>query len=288
MTKGTVLDGFTEAQLRYILIISALQDSSATLPSIAENMGVKKPSACRMIYQLKDMGVLKIDERLRFKRFFLTERGNSIAAVLEHQKYMIYRLLTQTLGTNTEIAQRQTERLIGKIEPEVVSLIEMKFNGFHEEECYDGRMPTYMSGCNSSEGSYLIPFKVLKADSDMISMGNKGFEHPCSLVFNNEKQEVYLKAKDIFYKSILGKCLYGRLNSMKFKEMDSGIFRDAKCQNATYRLPLSEIKCSYDAQGKVATGTLRIRVRATVGIFHMSEAEADLVLDLTTVAINSK
>ncbi|MGE4214218.1 MAG: hypothetical protein AB7E42_05520 [Anaerotignaceae bacterium] len=288
MKKGTVLDGFTEAQLKYILIISALQDSAATLPTVAENMGVKKPSACRMIYQLKDMGVLKIDETWQSKRFFLTELGNSVAAVLEHQKYMIYRLLTQTLGTSTEIAQRQTERLIGKIEPEVVTLMEMKFNGFHEEECCKENHYDTEWEDNPTEGSYFIPFKILKADSDMISMGNKGFEHPCILVFNNDKQEVILKAKDIFYKSILGKCLYGKLCAMKYKNRESGVFQEVECVNSTYKLPLNEMQCNYDAQGRVVTGVIRIMVQATVGVFHMSEAEADLVLNLTSVEINSK
>ncbi|MEA5085163.1 MAG: hypothetical protein VB018_13595 [Lachnospiraceae bacterium] len=286
--KGTVLDGFTEAQLKYILIISALQDSSATLPSVAENMGVKKPSACRMIYQLKDMGVLRIDESWQSKRFFLTDLGNGVAAVLEHQKYMIYRLLTQTLGTNTEIAQRQTERLVGKIEPEIVSLMEMKFNGFHEEECCNGKGYAGELQDNPQDGSYFIPFKILKADSDMISMGNKGFEHPCILVFNNENQEVVLKAKDIFYKSILGKCLYGKLCAMRYKDMESGLFQEAQCVNSIYKIPLSQMKCNYDANGKIITGTIRIMVQASVGVFHMSEAEADLMLDLTSVEISSR
>lgn len=286
--KSTVLDGFTEAQLKYILIISALQDSSATLPSVAENMGVKKPSACRMIYQLKDMGVLKIDESWQSKRFFLTDLGNSVAAVLEHQKYMIYRLLTQTLGTSAEIAQRQTERLVGKIEPEIVSLMEMKFNGFHEEECCKGKDYDAVWQDNPLDGSYFIPFKILKADSDMISMGNKGFEHPCILVFNNENQEVVLKAKDIFYKSILGKCLYGKLCAMRYKDRESGAFQEAQCANSIYKIPLSQMKCNYDAKGKIITGVIRIMVQASVGVFHMSEAEADLVLDLTSVEISSR
>ena len=286
--KGTVLDGFTEAQLKYILIISALQDSSATLPLVAENMGVKKPSACRMIYQLKDMGVLKIDESWQSKRFFLTDLGNSVAAVLEHQKYMIYRLLTQTLGTGTEIAQRQTERLVGKIEPEVVTLMEMKFNGFHEEECYRGKDYNEQWKDNPQGGSYFIPFKVLKADSDMISMGNKGFEHPCMLIFNNEKQEIVLKAKDIFYKSILGKCLYGKLCLMRYKDRENGDFKEAQCINSVYQIPLSQMKCNYDASGKIITGVIRIMVQASVGVFHMSEAEADLVLDLAAVDISVK
>jgi Mn-dependent DtxR family transcriptional regulator len=286
MKKSTVLDGFTEAQLKYILIISALQASSATLSAVAENMGVKKPSACRMIYQLKDMGVLKMDESVRSKRVFLTNLGDSIAAVLEHQQYMIYRLLTQTLGASTEVAQRQTEKLIGKLEPEVVSLMEIKFNGFHEESSFreedsDGQW------CETSEpGSYYIPFKIVKADSDMISMGNKGFEHPCILVFSNEKQEIVLKAKDIFYKSILGKCLYGKLSSMKYKNRETGMFQVAECTNSVYRLPLSEMKCKYDSQGRIVTGMIRIKAQATVGIFHMAEAEADLVLDLTSVEIS--
>lgn len=286
--NGTVLDGFTEAQLKYILIISALQDSSATLPSVAENMGVKKPSACRMIYQLKDMGVLKIDERWQSKRFFLTDLGNSVAAVLEHQKYMIYRLLTETLGTSTEIAQRQTERLVGKIDPEVVSLLEMKLSGFHDEECCKGKDYGAVLEENSKEGSYFIPFKILKADSDMISMGNKGFEHPCVLVFNNEKQEVVLKAKDIFYKSILGKCLYGKLCAMRYKDRESGDFLEAQCIDAIYKIPLSEMKCNYDTNGKIITGVIRIMVQASVGVFHMSEAEADLVLDLTSIEISCR
>lgn len=288
MKKGTVLDGFTEAQLKYILIISALQDSSATLPSVAENMGVKKPSACRMIYQLKDMGVLKIDESMRFKRICLTTLGNSIAAVLEHQQYMIYRLLTQTLGAGTQLAQRQTERLIGKLEPEVVSLMEMKFSGFHEEGSLKEKDYEVQWFENPEEGSYYIPFKIVKADSEMISMGNKGFEHPCVLMFSNDKQEVVLKARDLFYKSILGKCLYGKLSSMKYQNGESGIFQQLECKNSVYRLPLSEMKCKYDLQGKIVSGIIRIKAQATVGVFHMAEAEADLVLDLTAVEISSR
>lgn len=286
MKKNTILDGFTEAQLKYILIISALQASSATLPAVAENMGVKKPSACRMIYQLKDMGVLKMDESVRSKRVFLTDLGDSIAAALEHQQYMIYRLLTQTLGANTEVAQRQTEKLIGKLEPEIVSLMELKFNGFHEEGSFREKGLDGQLSENTEPGSYQIPFKIVKADSDKISMGNKGFEHPCVLVFSNEKQEIVLKARDIFYKSILGKCLYGKLSSMKYKNRENGKFQVAECINSVYRLPLSEMECKYDSQGRIVTGVFRIMAQATVGIFHMAEAEADLALDLTAVEIS--
>lgn len=288
MKKGTVLDGFTEAQLKYILIISALQDSYATLTGVSENLGVKKPSACRMIYQLKDMGVLKTDESTRFKRVFLTELGNSIAAMLEHQQYMMYRLLTQQLGTSSETAQRQAEKLLGKLEPEVVSLLEVKFNGFCEDVNFREKIYDAKEWKNSIEGNYFIPFKILKADSDMISMGNKGFEHPCVLVFNNEKQEVILKARDIFYKSILGKCLHGKLSSMKYKNRETDTFQPAECTNSIYRLPLREMKCKYDSQGKIISGAIRIRARATVGVFHMAEAEADLMLDLGSVEINSR
>ncbi|MDD3394749.1 MAG: hypothetical protein PHG19_08945 [Anaerotignum sp.] len=288
MKKRTVLDGFTEAQLKYILIISALQDSCATLTSVAENMGVKKPSACRMIYQLKDLGVLKTDESMHFKRVSLTELGNSIAATLEHQQYMIYRLLIQTLGASTEVAQRQTEKLIGKLEPEVVSLMEMKFSGFSEEGSVNEKVYDLKQWENPEDGSYFIPFKIVKADSDKISMGNKGFEHPCLLFFNNEKQEIILKARDIFYKSILGKCLYGKLSALKYKNIETGMFQLAECTNSVFKLPLSEMECKYDTQGKIVSGAFRIKARATVGVFHMSESEADLVLDLAYVEINSR
>jgi len=288
MKERTVLDGFTEAQLKYILIISALQDSYATLTGIAENLNVKKPSACRMIYQLKDMGVLKTDESNRFKRVFLTEFGNSIAAMLEHQQYMMYRLLTQQLGTDSETAQRQVEKLLGKLEPEVVSLLEVKFNGLCEEDGFREEIYDAKQWESPGDGSYFIPFTILKADSDMISMGNKGFEHPCILVFNNEKQEVVLKSRDIFYKSILGKCLYGKLSSMKFKNRKTDTYQSVECTHSVYRLPLSEMKCKYDSQGKIITGVIRIMARATVGVFHMAEAEADLVLDLTAAEINSR
>ncbi len=286
MKQGTVLDGFTEAQLKYILIISALQDSCATLTGVAENLGVKKPSACRMIYQLKDMGVLKTDESMRFKRVFLTDLGNSIAATLEHQKYMTYRLLIQTLGTSPELAQRQTEKLLGKLEPEVVSLLERKFGYFADEvSCKEqGYDANHMQ--SAEDGSTLIPFKIVKAGTDMISMGNKGFEHPCRLVFNNEKQEIVLKAKNIFYKSILGKCLYGKLSSMKYKNRETNEFQEVLCTDSIYRLPLSELNYKYDSQGRIVTGIIRIMARATVGVFHMAEAEADLVLDLTAVDIS--
>ncbi|MPN62487.1 hypothetical protein SDC9_210236 [bioreactor metagenome] len=48
------------------------------------------------------------------------------------------------------------------------------------------------------------------------------------------------------------------------------------------------MKCNYDANGKIITGTIRIMVQASVGVFHMSEAEADLMLDLTSVEISSR
>jgi|LSQX01.1.fsa_nt_gb DtxR family Mn-dependent transcriptional regulator len=103
----------------YLEAIFILQQScrGTRLTDIAEFLGVSKPSVSRAISTLKDAGLL---EHESYGTISLTKSGEEYAAMVLHRHKLIKRFLTETLGVDEVIAERDACRMEHVISPQTI------------------------------------------------------------------------------------------------------------------------------------------------------------------------
>lgn len=87
------------------------------LTDIAEFMGVSKPSVNRAVGNLKDAGLVSHET---YGVVSLTAKGKQRAAVVLRRHKLIKRFLTQTLGVEEDIAERDACRMEHVMSPKTI------------------------------------------------------------------------------------------------------------------------------------------------------------------------
>lgn len=101
----------TSAQIKYILAVYDLQTAGPVkLTRVAENLHVSKPSAHRMLGQLKDLGMITQDKRSVSS---LTDSGMEIAQRYAENFQLIHRFFIDTLHLDQGIAAENAGILLG-------------------------------------------------------------------------------------------------------------------------------------------------------------------------------
>ena len=128
---------------------------------------------------------------------------------------------------------------------------------------------------NLEDGKYQFAFTIYKLNKLEISMANDGFVHPGILEINNGKGNLILFPKEIEHESLLGNIiLKGQVESLKYM-LDQEFISSQNIKNS-YIIPIDRLKFHYCKEERILQTSIKIKVRANVGIIHMPESCAVL------------
>lgn len=134
-----------------------------------------------------------------------------------------------------------------------------------------------MLSANLGDGEYPFAFTVYKKDRVEISMANEGFYHPGILEIKSGYGQLIFKLKEVEHVSLTGKMiLKGKLEALKYEIENQ--FISSRFLRDNFILPISKLRFFYSKEERILQTSIKIRVKADVGIIHMPESEAILTI----------
>lgn len=260
----------TAAQQKYLLALYRLQITGVRQVDVANELGVSKASTHKIIHDLMEEGYIMRRNRCEI---YLSEQGQKLAEQLDD----LYTTVTQYLLNNLELegeqAQKEALDLALCMSPDFIDAFLRKI-----EDARTGRVVRSIEKQQLSEvlkeGIYQVPFQLLRQKEDKVSMGDKGFDHPCMLELRNGVCTLYLTLCDLTYRSVAGRILQGSLEHLWYYE--NGICKEAEITHQGCRIPVDQMQLQFDTHGNLRSGEINVRVRSSVGTFAMPESQARL------------
>ncbi len=264
----------TKTQLNYLMAIQRLRGGHVSLTGISEYLKVKKPTVSVALKKLEENGYIEKQEAHEMNEYVLTPKSQEIVNSLEPEKLEFISLFSDYLGMDYDVCNKQYIELCGLFDSEFIeALTKLRKNGYKMED-----KPKEMYGIKF--GEYNIPFRVVQCEEWGRSMGDKGFVHPARLIINDEKSEILLESKRIYYKSKNNQILHGELSDLSYLNTN-GEWIAAEKLNGKWVIPMSELLLKKDSIGRPMIGVVKIMVQATTG--KMPKSTADITFNLEMI-----
>lgn len=269
----------TKSQLNYIIAVKQLIGSESSQKYICEYLGVKKSTASIALRNLEDNGYITKQEKAGIKEYFLTDKSWKIIETIEVEKFEFMSLFNGLLGINMDLCTEEYGRVCGDFSFDFIKkLSEIRENGYcRSASAEDSDCGFY----GMAQGTYEIPFQVVRGCDGIPSMGDKGFVHPAKLVVDNDRQEIILESKQIYYRSKDAQMLKGKLSELYCQDSDMKWILSEKREENKWVIPVDKVLCRKDKFGRLSLGTVRIKAVATAKKMPESAAEITFNFKLT-------
>ena len=262
----------TKEKLAYLLFLYKQKETNCTVTRLAEEFGVSKSTFSRVLNIFyhenliiqKGKGILSTKGEKLAKNYFkdIAEIKlwlKNISNLSDEEAYQEALTLVLVLSNKTRynlISDLYNKKLFEKID---------------KIKSISGDMLTV----NLEDGKYQFAFTIYKLNKLEISMANDGFVHPGILEINNGKGNLILFPKEIEHESLLGNIiLKGQVESLKYM-LDQEFISSQNIKNS-YIIPIDRLKFHYCKEERILQTSIKIKVRANVGIIHMPESCAVL------------
>lgn len=126
--------------------------------------------------------------------------------------------------------------------------------------------------------SYFFPFIIYREhikNYNNVSMGNKGFEHPCELIVKDHEGMICLTAKTVSAESMSGgRKMDGRIQKMQY--LYDGKYRDSGMDGRYVYFPVTALNFISMGKGRdtLLHGSVCLKMQCSVGDMHMPESTA--------------
>lgn len=263
-------------RLRVLLAFLKEDAETCTVMGIARTLNEAKQTVSRIVIALEKDGLVDRSDR---RHPVLTEAGKRKALLYEERiKSSLNHLIYE--GVPIESAQNDACRWALYNTDETMAVIRSAEERYRVK--YELRDQARFSGevlCKAlKDGDYRFPFIIYREhvkDGSNISMGNAGFEHPCTLSVRNGVGTVLLRAVEVSANSAAtGLRMHGRIKNMKY--FDAGHFIGADQNGSILSFPAAALQFVNvgEGMGQVLHGAVCLKMQCTVGVIHMPESTA--------------
>lgn len=262
----------TKKQLNYLIAIRRLQHGFMSLTQISEYMDVKKPTAFMALKALEEKGYIIKEEYQDGNTYYLTDKACKVLDGFQKERFEFMALFYDRLGINRDICEKEYEALCGLLSEEFIEqLSAVRKSG---DNCYKQKHDKTGEYFGIPYGTYLLPFQIIQINSERLrSMGNKGFEHPATLILSEDRQDIVLKSKRITHAARDGKKMQGELVSLSYLDNYMNWVTIEKNNENDWIIPVSSILYQRSDTGRLSFGTLKIKAVASAVIMPESTAE---------------
>lgn len=210
----------TRFQIQLLLYFLEAEPKKRTVTDAARYFGKTKVSVTRTLDSLEKLGIV---ERTQARKTVLSHYGTKLAQKFQQQyqiaeRYMQYLDLTPLQAKNNALSA-----LLAGFSEEYLNRMQEQEERMYIKEVFAGRQN--FSGqelCDYlKDGSYFFPFVIYREhikNGNNISMGNRGFEHPCELIVKDHIGTIYLTIRTVSAPSALtGQLMEGRIKSLSYQ-----------------------------------------------------------------------
>ena len=267
----------TDLPMLVLLGLTSDNSKERTVTGIARLLKTEKYKVSRSIAELEKEGLA---DRSDSRDIRLTEKGLEKAKQFQERvdvsmSHLLYE------GMSVENAQHDAYVWSFRCTDEYLEIVRKGM-----ERCrvkYELRNSPTFSGdelCRHiGDGKILLPFLFYRENvhnsSNILSMANEGFEHPCTLAVENGIGKIFLRVKKMSAKSqINGQFLSGHVTNLKY--FIAGEFTEARYDGESYTIPAEAVSFVNVGEGisQVFHGTVCIQMDCTVGVQHMPTSRA--------------
>ena len=262
----------TKEKLAYLLFLYKQKETNCTVTRLAEEFGVSKSTFSRVLNIFYHENLI-----IQKGKGILSTKGEKLAKNYFKDIAEIKLWLKNISNLSDEEAYQEALTLVlvlsNKTRYNLISDLYKKklFEKIDKIKSISGDMLTV----NLEDGKYQFAFTIYKLNKLEISMANDGFVHPGILEINNGKGNLILFQKEIEHESLLGNIiLKGQVESLKYM-LDQEFISSQNIKNS-YIIPIDRLKFHYCKEERILQTSIKIKVRANVGIIHMPESCAVL------------
>ena len=258
----------TKEKLAYLLFLYKQKETNCTVTRLAEEFGVSKSTFSRVLNIFYHENLI-----IQKGKGILSTKGEKLAKNYFKDIAEIKLWLKNISNLSDEEAYQEALTLVlvlsNKTRYNLISDLYKKklFEKIDKIKSISGDMLTV----NLEDGKYQFAFTIYKLNKLEISMANDGFVHPGILEINNGKGNLILFPKEIEHESLLGNIiLKGQVESLKYM-LDQEFISSQNIKNS-YIIPIDRLKFHYCKEERILQTSIKIKVRANVGIIHMPES----------------
>ena len=262
----------TKEKLAYLLFLYKQKETNCTVTRLAEEFGVSKSTFSRVLNIFYHENLI-----IQKGKGILSTKGEKLAKNYFKDIAEIKLWLKNISNLSDEEAYQEALTLVlvlsNKTRYNLISDLYKKklFEKIDKIKSISGDMLTV----NLEDGKYQFAFTIYKLNKLEISMANDVFVHPGILEINNGKGNLILFPKEIEHESLLGNIiLKGQVESLKYM-LDQEFISSQNIKNS-YIIPIDRLKFHYCKEERILQTSIKIKVRANVGIIHMPESCAVL------------
>lgn len=264
----------TKEKLTYLLFLYDYNDKGYTITRIAQEMNISKSTISRVLNTFYQEGLL-----LEKGKGKLSFRGCQIAKKYKCDIYELAKWLQNSADFNEEQAYQEALLLVLTLTDEARRKL---VNNTRKERLFKliknvKEIRGDMLSANLGDGEYPFAFTVYKKDRIGISMANEGFYHPGILEVKLGQGQLIFKLKEVEHLSLSKKLiLKGKLESLQYEIENQ--FMSGHFLRDHFVLPISKLRFFYSKEERILQTSIKIRVKANVGVIHMPESEAILTI----------
>ena len=263
-------------QLRVLLSFLKEDHETCTVTGISKTLGEEKYTVSRVVAALEKEGLI---DRSDSRRPLLTAEGRRVAERYQERIHVTLNHLTFE-GVDLESAKQDAYHWALYNTDQTMEVLRNAEEQYRVK--YELRDRKSFGGAEISrrlkDGSYQFPFLIYREqvkDGRNLSMGNEGFEHPCTLSVHNGVGTVQIKAVEIRMRSKSGKgMLKGTVKNIKY--YDGADFIGADITGNIWSFPLKSLQFVNigNGIGQLLHGSVCLKITSTVGQIHMPESIA--------------
>lgn len=275
-----MVEGLTLLQLRILMCFLNAGPEGCSNSSLNKTLGIEKYTLSRVCLEMEKMGLI---DRTNIRRPVLTEKGQREAEFYaERMDTAISHLCYE--GVDVATAKQDAYYWALYNSEETMEVIRATEEMYRIK--YEMRNKSTFSGAElcklMRDGTYSFPFLIYREhvkDGDVLSMGNVGFESPCTMTVKNgvgTLQFHTVKASVISPRD--GIRMQGKVQKLKY--MQYGDYNTAELVGDVVSIPASSLKFVNIGSGvsQILHGSVSIMVSVSVGALNMPESVAVLTL----------
>lgn len=262
----------TKEKLSYLIFLYQYKDKNYTITRLSQEIGVSKSTFSRVLGTFYQEGLL-----IEKGKGVLSSKGCKLASEYLKEINELSRWLKCTLDFTDQEAKQEALTLVATLSltmrKKLISNINKNnmFNLISNIKEINGDMLSI----NLDDGQYPFAFTIYKVDKTEISMANDGFIHPGILEVKKGQGNLILRPREIERESKNKKMiLRGKVATLKYQVEED--YLECLTIRGDYIIPINKLRFYYSKEERILYTSIKIKVKATVGIVHMPESIAIL------------
>lgn len=263
-------------KLRVLLAFLNEAPKVCTVTGFSNLFGMSKQKTSRLLITMEKEGLIS---RENVRNPQLTTYGLELAKRFDDRYNVV---LNHLLYEGVDLDSAEHDALIQALYLSTEGIRTIR----QAEQCYQAKYRLRKQSSFSGEelcaylgdGEYRFAFLLYREtayDGEIVSMANRGFEHPCTLILKEGMGEILLTPLVMEARSkTTGALMAGSIRNLTY--LEHGCFKPARVEKESLVIPANALSFLNMGSGigQILHGSVVVRMDCSVGTAHMPESTA--------------